>query len=65
MHPEFYAVSLKKRNQLEDHGVQRKIIHLLKRLEKIRCKHLDWLHTSLTQQSIYWLFLANKYDYEA
>jgi len=30
MHPEFCAVLLKKRNWMEDHGVQRKIIYLLK-----------------------------------
>jgi hypothetical protein len=35
MHPEFYEVSLKKRNQLEDHGVQRKIIYLLICLDEI------------------------------
>jgi hypothetical protein len=60
MHPEFYAVSRKKRNQLENHGVYRKIIYGLKCLEEIRCEHLGWLHASLTQQRIYWLFLANK-----
>jgi len=36
MYPEFYAVSLKKRNQLENHGVQRKVIYLFKCLEKSR-----------------------------